>query len=270
MERPRQKGHGDYATNVALQLAKKAGTNPRALRRAARRRAARRPTASRRSRSPGRASSTSPSRPGAQGEVAADDRRGGRGATAARRARRPDDQRRVHLGQPDRPAAPGPHPVGRARRRDRPGARGRRRRGDPRVLHQRPRRPDGPLRRVARGRRAGPAGARGRLPRAPTSHDLAAQVVAERPRHPRPARRRAAGGVPRGRLRAAARGAAGAARRVRHPLRRLVLRARPLHESRRGRRARSQRPARTRATSSRPTARCGCAPPTSATTRTGC
>ncbi len=31
VERPRQKGHGDYAINVALQLAKKAGTNPRAL-----------------------------------------------------------------------------------------------------------------------------------------------------------------------------------------------------------------------------------------------
>ncbi|WP_028642471.1 arginine--tRNA ligase [Nocardioides sp. URHA0020] len=31
VERPRQKGHGDYATNIALQLAKKAGTNPRAL-----------------------------------------------------------------------------------------------------------------------------------------------------------------------------------------------------------------------------------------------
>ncbi len=29
VERPRQKGHGDYATNVAMQLAKKAGTNPR-------------------------------------------------------------------------------------------------------------------------------------------------------------------------------------------------------------------------------------------------
>ena len=29
VERPRQKGHGDYATNVALQLAKKAGSNPR-------------------------------------------------------------------------------------------------------------------------------------------------------------------------------------------------------------------------------------------------
>ena len=31
VERPRSKEHGDYATNVALQLAKKAGTNPRAL-----------------------------------------------------------------------------------------------------------------------------------------------------------------------------------------------------------------------------------------------
>ncbi|WP_300641083.1 arginine--tRNA ligase [Nocardioides sp.] len=31
VERPRSKEHGDYATNVALQLAKKAGLNPRAL-----------------------------------------------------------------------------------------------------------------------------------------------------------------------------------------------------------------------------------------------
>jgi arginyl-tRNA synthetase len=31
VERPRQKGHGDYATNVAMQLAKKANTSPRAL-----------------------------------------------------------------------------------------------------------------------------------------------------------------------------------------------------------------------------------------------
>jgi arginyl-tRNA synthetase len=31
VERPRQKGHGDYATNVAMQLAKGSGTNPRAL-----------------------------------------------------------------------------------------------------------------------------------------------------------------------------------------------------------------------------------------------
>jgi arginyl-tRNA synthetase len=31
VERPRQQGHGDYATNVAMQLAKQAGTSPRAL-----------------------------------------------------------------------------------------------------------------------------------------------------------------------------------------------------------------------------------------------
>ncbi len=31
VERPRDKGHGDYATNVAMKLAKQAGTNPRAL-----------------------------------------------------------------------------------------------------------------------------------------------------------------------------------------------------------------------------------------------
>jgi arginyl-tRNA synthetase len=31
IERPRQEGHGDYATNVALQLAKRAGTSPRGL-----------------------------------------------------------------------------------------------------------------------------------------------------------------------------------------------------------------------------------------------
>lgn len=31
VERPREKSHGDYATNVAMKLAKRAGTNPRAL-----------------------------------------------------------------------------------------------------------------------------------------------------------------------------------------------------------------------------------------------
>ena len=31
VERPRQREHGDWATNIALQLAKKAGTQPRAL-----------------------------------------------------------------------------------------------------------------------------------------------------------------------------------------------------------------------------------------------
>ncbi|HET7901694.1 MAG TPA: arginine--tRNA ligase, partial [Candidatus Nanopelagicales bacterium] len=31
VERPRNPEHGDYATNIALQLAKKAGTSPRAV-----------------------------------------------------------------------------------------------------------------------------------------------------------------------------------------------------------------------------------------------
>ena len=31
VERPRNPEHGDYATNIALQVAKKAGTNPREL-----------------------------------------------------------------------------------------------------------------------------------------------------------------------------------------------------------------------------------------------
>ena len=66
VERPRQKGHGDYATNVALQLAKQAGTNPRAFAELV---AASwpRPTASPPSRSPGPASSTSPSTPAPRG-----------------------------------------------------------------------------------------------------------------------------------------------------------------------------------------------------------
>lgn len=31
VERPRNRDHGDWSTNVAMQLAKKAGTTPRAL-----------------------------------------------------------------------------------------------------------------------------------------------------------------------------------------------------------------------------------------------
>ena len=63
VERPRQKGHGDYATNVALQLAKKAGMNPRDFATLVQRGLEQSRRHRRRSRSPGRASSTSPSRP---------------------------------------------------------------------------------------------------------------------------------------------------------------------------------------------------------------
>ena len=51
VERPRSKEHGDYATNVALQLAKKAGVPPRDL--ATLPRGSRRPRALRAPRSPG-------------------------------------------------------------------------------------------------------------------------------------------------------------------------------------------------------------------------
>ena len=62
VERPRQKGHGDYATNVAIQLAKKAGTNPRAFAELVAGAAARRRRHRRRRGRRARASSTSPSR----------------------------------------------------------------------------------------------------------------------------------------------------------------------------------------------------------------
>ena len=116
MERPREKGHGDYATNVAMQLAKKAGTNPRALgellagraaagRRRSRRRGrrARVPQHHRRGRRPG---------PG-RGRH----RRGRCGVRHQRQPGRGEGQRRVHLRQPHRPAPPRPHPLGGRRRR---------------------------------------------------------------------------------------------------------------------------------------------------------
>ena len=71
VERPRQREHGDYATNVALQLAKKAGTNPRDLADAGPEaaRGGRRDRRGRHRRA--RASSTSPSRPAPRALVAA-------------------------------------------------------------------------------------------------------------------------------------------------------------------------------------------------------
>ena len=63
MERPRNREHGDWATNVALQLAKAAGRPPREVADALAARLRRRRRASRASTSPARASSTSPSTP---------------------------------------------------------------------------------------------------------------------------------------------------------------------------------------------------------------
>ena len=119
VERPRQKGHGDYATNVALQLAKKAGMNPRDF-------ADARPArleqadgiAAVEVAGPGFLNITVDA--GAQGEVAARDRRRRRGVRRHRRVRRREDQPRVRLRQPDRPAAHRRRPVGGGRRRARP------------------------------------------------------------------------------------------------------------------------------------------------------
>ena len=189
VERPKSKEHGDYATNVALQLAKKAGIAPARARRSCwpseladdrRHRVGRHRRA--------RASSTS----GRRRRAGRGRRRRGRGRRgvrhAARRCAGTHDQPGVRLRQPDRPAPPRPHPLGRRRRRARPGARRGRRRGHPRVLHQRPRHPDGPVRRLARGR------ARMGEPVPEDGYhgdyidDLAARIVAEHPGIARAAR----------------------------------------------------------------------------------
>ena len=101
VERPRQKGHGDYATNVAMQLAKKAGTNPRAFAElVSGRLAAADGVAAVEVAGPGFLNITVDA--GAQGSVAAAGRRRGRVVRLHRRLRRREDQPRVRLRQPDR------------------------------------------------------------------------------------------------------------------------------------------------------------------------
>ena len=136
----------------------------------------------------------------------------------------------------------------------------RRQRGRPRVLRERPRRPDPALRRVDPRARRGRGAARGRLPgrlrdrpgrnRSTAPHELDDDEL----------------GQPRGRADAGGRARHARALPGAHgPLR---LRAGPV------RRRRASRPrsscSRSASTSTRWTAPCGCAPPPSATTRTGC
>ncbi len=165
VERPRQKGHGDYATNVAIQLAKKAGTNPRAFaelvsaKLAGRRRHRR--CRDRRSRVPqhhGRGRRAGPGRG-----------RHRRGRDVVRRPRTRSRARRSTWSS-SRPTRPVRCTSARVRWAAVGDALGRifthdRRRGHPRVLLQRPRRPDRQVQPVAAGERPGLAGARGRLRR---------------------------------------------------------------------------------------------------------
>ncbi|MEJ7755445.1 MAG: hypothetical protein WKF83_03040 [Nocardioidaceae bacterium] len=105
IERPKVKQHGDYATNVALQLAKKAGADPRDFAQL---------LADELGRTPGVASAevAGPGflnirvEAGAQGRRRAADRRRRRCVRHVADARRSQGQPRVHLGQPDRPDPP--------------------------------------------------------------------------------------------------------------------------------------------------------------------
>ena len=97
--------------------------------------------------------------------------------------------------------------------------------------------------------------------------EIAARVEARLPRRPRrPPARGAAGGLPRARRRPHVRRDQGEPARLRRRLRRLLPRERPARVGRR--RARDRRGCASSATSTRPTARSGCARPSSATTRT--
>ncbi len=123
VERPKSKEHGDYATNVALQLAKKAGLPPRDLAGLlAERLGETEGIASVEIAGPGFLNIRVEA--GAQGALAAQIVEAGAAYGANDALAGQTVQRRVHLGQPDRSDPPRAHPVGRRGRRPRPGRRG--------------------------------------------------------------------------------------------------------------------------------------------------
>ena len=172
LERPRDDTHGDLATNLALVLAKR---RRRTRARWPKRSCAELQLAGQRS-----IAKTEIAGPGFINFWLAEDtarRRCTRASSPRARAtggatvgRGAQGQRRVRLGQPDRPAARGPRPRRGAGRRDRVAARVDRARGHPRVLHQRRRRADRPAGPEPLGPGAAGGGprrgdSRGRLPR---------------------------------------------------------------------------------------------------------
>ena len=265
VERPRNRDHGDWSTNVALQVAKGAGMPPRDVAASLAERLGRWP-GSRRSTSPGPGSSTSPStrRPPASSRARSWRRVLLTAATTPRPATsstsstsRPTRRVRCTWGTPGGPPSATPwagcstasgatvtteyylNDAGAqmdkfAQQRPRPGQ--------------------------------GPADARGRLSR--RVHRRPGRRGPRAAAGPaRAARRRGARGRPRDRLPAAAGRHPGDADRLRRELRRVVLRE--VAARRRCRRAGGRPAAASRATSSTRTARSGCAPRTSPTTRTG-
>ena len=229
IERPKIREHGDYATNVALQLAKRAGVPARELAELLADRLAA-VTGSRRSRSPALDSSTSGSRPPhrAQSRVtvlAAGDAYGCSDDLAGQR---------INLefvsANPTGPIHARAHPVGGGRRRARAGC----------CRSTAPRSPGSTTSTTPARRSTGSPGrcwpgARGaEAPRTATPASTSIEIAGARrgraPGRARAARRRGAEGVPaRGRRRDVRRDQAGAAR-LRRRLRRL-LPERALHET---------------------------------------
>ena len=270
VERPKVKEHGDYATNIALQLAKPAGRPPREVAEA---------IAARLARSADGIATVDVAGPGflnitldsaAQGELARTVVDGGRGV---RPQRRRSAGQRINLefvsANPTGPLHLGARPVGGGRRRPGPGARGR----------PAPRSPASttsttPACRSTASPQSLLAAAKGE----PTPEDgyggayigeIAAAVVAGRPD---------VLDLPDDDARWPSSGSDGVDlmfEEIRQSLRRLRRRLRRLlqREGRCTTRARSTRRStrlRRPGTSTSTTARCGCGRPTSATTRTGC
>ena len=201
LERPRNRDHGDWASNVAMQARQAARRAPARARRRARRRSSARSTASPPSTSPAPASSTSRStrRPPAR-SPSASSRRARATGTGSLYAGVAINLEFVSAN----PTGPDPHrrhPLGGGRRQPRPHLRGAGRTGHPRVLLQRPRRADRPVRAQPARRPPRRADARGRLRRRLHRRHRRARRrrLPGRPR--RAAARRAAGGVPRARRR---------------------------------------------------------------------
>ena len=187
VERPRNPGHGDYASNLALQVARKAGLPPRDLAQAIADKLTSDPAIQ----------SVEIAGPGflnirlvprGRGNSRRCRRRAGRGLRARDGAGRTARQPRVRLGQPDRADPHRRGAVGGRRRRAgqaaaRPGRHGRHR-----VLLQRRGRADRSVRRLAARRRA----AASRPPRtatpASTSARSSGRCSTQHPDLPRPAR----------------------------------------------------------------------------------
>ena len=264
MERPKNRDHGDWATNIALQLAKTAGTNPREFA----------SVLSARLKTIDGVSAVDIAGPGflnitvdaaAAGALAKAIVEAGAAYGTNTALAGPHGQHGVRLGQPHRPAAHRPHPLGRPGRRDRPRPPGLRCRRHCRVLHQRRRFPDERVRELRVRQAARPGRARGRLP-GPVHRGPRPRGAHRAPGHPRTHRSGGPAGDPRRRLQ----GADARHQAARWPSSASTsMSTSPSRSSTTPARSRTPSPAcANRATSSTTAARSGCAPPTSATTRT--